>query len=166
MSGLKWRAQLGPSTDSSSKEEYKAKRHCLYLSSPYSKLHWLWIIKCHEERFMFTETLKEHFSAGSSMGAKPQTVLHVWRVEFSSGALSSIRILFFVFLSCKPRQLKLMFSLKHYSSLLWSISVGENSWGLRDCYVCFLYLATNTSLLPFPYTLPSKEMHCSCMQSN
>lgn len=85
-------------------------------------------------------------------------ILSIWRVKFFSGTLKSIMILFLVFLICKPQQLKSMVSWDHSSSLMWPESVDENSWGLREYYVAFLYLATNIS--PVSIHLQFKEMQC------
>lgn len=74
---IEWRAQLSPSTDSFSKEENKAKRHCLYLSPLYSKLHGFiaaW------EKIYIQGDFEEIFAAGSSVG-KMLKVLSIWGTE-------------------------------------------------------------------------------------
>lgn len=90
----------------------------------------------------------------------------LWGTELSYVALGSIMTLFLAFLLYKPQQVQLMFSLDHSSSLMWSKSVGGNSWGLRKYDVDFLYLGTNISPFHSPTTLPFSETLWFFIQSN
>lgn len=151
---IEWRAQLGPSIASFFKEENKAERHYLYLSSLYSKLHWFLVAW---EKIYIQGDFEGTFIAWSSVGHKHGGFWAFGETEFCSGTLGSIMILCLVLLLCKPQQVELMFSLDHSSSSMWSKFMGGNSWGLRKPCVDFLYFATNISHVHSPIDSLSKQ---------
>ena len=115
----------------------------VYLTWPYSELRWFimsWKTKLRSRRLWRNAYCRD------SVGQKHAKF---WASGGLSSALaltlSNIIILFLLFLICEPQQLKLMLS--HCIIRVFNVIDFENSWGLKKCYIVFLYLATSISHL-------------------
>lgn len=95
-------------------------------------------------------------------GENAWQVLSTWRIKFFSEDHNFVPCA--SYLQTLTVEINGLFG--SFCPLTWPESVGENSWGLREYYVDFLYLATVISPVSTHLYLPLKEMYCSFIQSN